>query len=95
MAKSDYYSKQNPHGHHGSTPRPPLGAGHEDTSDHREGFSTRKNINEWAARASANSGPGLVLDTAQRATKDRGRAEQDRNHSVKPRVLGWAPERGE
>ena len=94
MAKNgDFYSKSNPHGHHGSTPRPPLGAGHEDTSDHREGFSTKKNINEWAARASSNFGPGLLRDSAQRATRDRGRAGQDRNHAEPPQRVRRAKER--
>jgi hypothetical protein len=71
---NDYYSKKNPHGPWGSTPRPSLGKTfgkepHEvKTAGHIEGFSTPKNIKEWSEYASANSGPkaapGLGRKTA-------------------------------
>ena len=100
MAKDFCYSKSNPFGPYGSNDRPTLGAGSDAGAKptYREGFSTRKDIKEWAARVSANSGPGLVLDSAQatkRATRDRGRVEQDRNHAEPPHRnrIGWVEER--
>jgi hypothetical protein len=53
---SDYYSKRNPHGPWGDTKRPNV----DKPSQHIEGFSTPKNIQEWAAYASRNSGPKVA-----------------------------------
>jgi hypothetical protein len=55
---NDYYSKKNPRGPYTGTIRP--GAAADKPSDYIEGFSTPKNIKEWAAYASKNSGPGAA-----------------------------------
>ena len=53
MADSNYYSKQNPRGFYTGTTRP--GAPADKATQYIEGQSTKKNLAEWADRASRNS----------------------------------------
>jgi len=88
----DYYSKSNPHGPYGSTPRPSLGAGNDPEASYLEGFSSKKNLADWAARASERSGPKFAPGVG-RTTQGKGRSEQNRKHDEPPRRIGWASER--
>jgi hypothetical protein len=78
-----YYSAQNPHGPYGTTQRFP----HElaEDSGHTEGFSTARNLKQWADYASKNSGPRVAPGLG----KGNHTKEEDRRH-VEPSRAGVA-----
>jgi hypothetical protein len=54
--RDDFYSKSNPHGPFQPIHRPVSGP----PAEYIEGLSNSKNIRDWSARASANSGPKIA-----------------------------------
>ena len=54
MSDRDYYSKQNPNGPYEKFRARPHGS-NDKPGDFIEGFSTKRNIDAWSARATENS----------------------------------------
>ncbi len=94
-AERGTYSKTNPHGPYQSNSRPSLGAGNDDGAKptYREGFSTKRDLADWAARATANSFPAS-LPPGNKGLGSPKSHREDRDGSTGPRQrIGWTPER--